>query len=310
VTRAAARALVIAAAVATHGVGVRADAPPPPSAIAIAAVAGDPRDVTAATLVGPAGQVYGAAAGGWTRTTEGGVASGVVAAARHGDELIAAGAAAPLFRWHDGAWTATPLPVRGAIVLGGGPAPSAAIGAAVFVRGARGWTRVDAPAAPTSLWAASEAQVWIIAGGAVYARRGRAFTRAGTAVATRFATAARAPLALGRGAMLDLAGRRTIAALGHGEIVDAGQVGTATWMLVADDHGAIAIEHHDRTTHEVVTPPLTAAWRWLWTDAAGRVAVAAPTGEVVVLERGAWRRAPVAAAAPAAHAGPGPARSP
>jgi hypothetical protein len=76
------RAIAIVAIVC-RAASARADVP------RIAAVAIDPDRVDAAVLIGPAGQVYGPAPdhAGWIRTIEGGVATGVAAAAGHGDDI-------------------------------------------------------------------------------------------------------------------------------------------------------------------------------------------------------------------------------
>ncbi len=283
----------------------------------LATIATDPADVRAAILVGPAGQIYGPVpdGGGWTRTAAGGVAAGVVAVARHGDELLAASAAAPLYRWSAATWTATPLPVHGAIILGGGPAVSAAVGTAILVRHDKGWAKVAAaPSVPTAVWAAGDTQIWIIADGAAWRLRGKQFVRGAAATALTGAPTARAPLALGPGQALDLASNRAIKATTAGDVIAAATAGPDTWLLVRDSRAAsagaaaIRVERHGRRTAEVATAP-AAPWAWIWTDRHGAVAIASPAGDVAIFDGKTWRTAPIADALPAPRAGPGPART-
>ncbi|HTJ46938.1 MAG TPA: hypothetical protein VL463_32765, partial [Kofleriaceae bacterium] len=209
-----ARALAILAILAIASGVARADAP------VVTAVAADPSDVSAAILVGPGGQVYAPDGhGAWARTSAGGIASGATSAARAGGDVLAAGNA--LYLWKDGAWSVTPLPQKGAPIIGVGPAAAAAIGAAIVVRGAKGWTRVpDLSPAPTSVWAASETQVVAISGGVVWRLRGKAFVRGGPA--TALAPGPRA-LAIAGAQVIDVSANRAIKA--GGEVLAATSAG-------------------------------------------------------------------------------------
>jgi hypothetical protein len=282
----------------------------------LAAVAPDPTgtSVAHAFLVGPGGQLYAPVAdrGGWARTTAAGIATPITAAAASGGEIHAAGASAPPFRWRTGEWAAEPLPARGALVLGSGPALAAAIGDAIFVRtDAQTWTQVaTAPSAPAALWAASATQVWIVAGGAAWRLRGKSFTRGPDATAL---AAGPRPIAIAAGAAIDLSANRTVHPSSAGDVVAAAPAGAEVALLVKDAHGVLAVERHPAKGAATTAPaPAGIAWAWMWADAHGAIALAAPTGEVTVLDGGAWHDAQledVAAAAPAAHAGPGPAIS-
>ena len=270
----------------------------------LVAVVADPGDVGAAILVGPGGQVYAPdGAGGWARASAGGIAGGATAAVRAGGDVMAAGNA--LYVWKDGAWNVAPLPIKGAPLLGVGPAASAAIGTAIVVRGAKGWTRVpDAPSAPTALWAASETQVIVVAGGVAWRLRGKAFVRGGAA--TALAPGPR-PLALAGASVMDLSANRPIKA--GGEVIAAAAGGRDVWIL-ARASGGLAIERHAAKRTDTTPAPGTAAWTWIWADAKGKAAIAAPTGELAILDGGAWREIALQIALPAARAGAGPARSP
>jgi hypothetical protein len=293
----------VAVALACVATVARADAPK------LAAVAIDPADVRAAILIGPGGQVYGPAPdhGGWTRTRGGGIAAGVAAAAQSGGDVLAAGASTPIYTWRAGAWDATPLPRKGAVVLGAGPAPAAAIGTTIVVRGDKGWAIVgDAPAPPTAVWAASPTQVLVVANGAVWRLRGKAFVRG--AAATRLAPGTR-PLALAGAQVMDLSAGAGKPIRAGGEVIAATAAGADTWLLVQGASG-LAVEHHAGARTTTTAAPATAAWAWIWADPHGRAALAAPDGALAVLDGGAWHESAAQDALPAPRAGAGPARSP
>ena len=296
----------IAVAAALAACRPAAAEPAPHGAPVIAAVAVDPHDARAAILVGPGGQIYRPdGAGAWTRTAGGGIAAGVVAAVRDGDDLIAAAPRTPLYRWHDGAWRAEPVGAHGAILLGAGPAPAVAVGTRVLVRAGDAWRPVGrAPGPPTALWARSPGDIWIVVDGAPWHLRGGRFTRtAGTATAIVGAR----PWALAGPLARRLDARIRVGAAGAGTVLGAATVGAATWLLVRDGRAA-AVERHGTGT----APPAPPAgdWAWLWADPAGRVAIAAPDGHVAILDGGAWRTTRAGDRLAAPRPGPGPARSP
>jgi hypothetical protein len=272
---------------------------------ALTAVAADPADVRAAVLVGPSGQVYTPTATGWHRPALGGTAAAILGAARVGTTLYIVTSAAPPFRWTDGAWHAAPIPGvrRGAAVPGSGPAPAVAIGSKIVVATAAGWIDVKgAPAPPTALWAASDRDVWIAARGAIWRRRGSSFARVADGAAL---TGGDAPWRIEADRARDLATGKTTRAQA-GTIVAAAHAGEAIVLLVRGDHG-VTVERHGARV-EVLAPP-TGAWALLWADRAGRIAIAAPTGEVAIYADGAWQARPIDTTAPAPRPGPAAART-
>jgi hypothetical protein len=100
------------------------------------------------------------------------------------------------------------------------------------------------------------------------------------------------------------AGKNVRAAKAAATVTAVASAGHDTWLLLGDG----TIERHAGKRTDTLAPPAH-AWAWIWADSHGRVAVAAPTGEVAIFDGNAWRDAPVTTVAPAAHAGPGPATS-
>jgi hypothetical protein len=281
----------------------------------LAAIAPDPTgsSVTHASLLGPGGQLYAPVNGSWARATAAGIATPVTNATIAATDVYASGTDAPPFRFRTGVWTASPLPAKGALVLGTGPALAAAVGTAIYVHTdtpTPAWTlAATAPSAPTALWAAGPTQIWIVTGGAAWHLRGKTFTRGPAAGAL---AGGPRPIAIAATAAIELSANRTVRPDTHGEVVAAAPAGADLALLVKDDHGAFTAERHPAKGAATATAaPAGIAWAWIWADA-GAIALAAPTGEVTVLSNGAWHDATVddvANAAPATHAGPGPAIS-
>lgn len=138
----------------------RAQAPAAPPVIA--AATGGQDDITRSALVGPGGQVYEPGEPGtWQRRFGGGVAIEVKGAARvDADILFVHGNRAPLFRLHDTAWHASPLPNRGRSVIGTSHAPALGIGRHVYTWRDGRWARLASVRGTiTAVWAESERQV-------------------------------------------------------------------------------------------------------------------------------------------------------
>ncbi|MCE9576873.1 MAG: hypothetical protein K8W52_27250, partial [Deltaproteobacteria bacterium] len=91
-----------------------------------------------------------------------------------------------------------------------------------------------------------------------------------------------------------------------GAVLAAAHGPDAVWLLVKGAHGAVVEKHGAKD--ETFAPP-AGGWQFLWTDRRGRVAIAAPTGEVAVLVDGAWQALAIDPALPAPRPGPGAAHS-
>jgi hypothetical protein len=179
----------------------------PPRALPITTVLLDAKDVRRSTLVGPSGQIYeplsapsasappspspaATTAARWVRRTAGGVSATVAGAARLDGELLISGAQTPLFRQRQGQWLLAQLGQRGRVLFSAGPFFAVAIGRQIFVQGkapARASTAATATTSPrllrvgtapgnvVSLWAASEASIYLVTDQGVFRRRGNAF---------------------------------------------------------------------------------------------------------------------------------------
>ncbi len=127
--------------------------------------------VTAAILIGSAGQIYRPdGAGSWRRTALGGVSADLVGAIDDAGVLYGFGRATPLFRYDAGSWHVHPLPNRGPIGFATSGAPAIAIGRHVYLLSRHEFTRVTSlPAAHrrgrdrrslTAVWASDARRIY------------------------------------------------------------------------------------------------------------------------------------------------------
>jgi hypothetical protein len=286
-------------------------------------------DVTRTVLIGPSGQVYDPdGAGKWVRRHAGGVAADVAGAARtvHG-ELVVAGRATPLYRRDGDVWYALRIGETGRTVLGGGPAPSVAVGKQVFVHGkGQGkhkktgtWTRIGTlPAAPSRLWASGPKSVWAATDSTLYRLSGRAFTKAGAA--PRLLAGGKTAWGIHDDRLRNLATDKSIPAELDGaavEIVAAGAApdDDALHVVVRTDAGRLVLARTGKTAlarvDDVPAPRSSTAPGvvGLVVDASGHALVAFADGTIAFRTGDTWTTAQVEDDLPRTQQGPGPSRT-
>lgn len=307
------RTSIVAAALAAL-----ASLPAPAAADDGLTAAAVPADPMAAIFVGPSGQIWEPDGhGAWIRDTAGGVAADV-----HGavvaDALVVVGKSAPPYRWDGDRWQALRLGERGRTHAGTGPRAALAIGGQIFVWSAAQWKRVGKVSGPVAaLWAASEAKVYVAAGGKVWRLAGKAFVEAGAADVLDFAGTT-SPSAITRdGLLYDGATRKTAAITLGGQPVTPLAIAApptgGPWVL-GTLAGQPALARKKGTGWESVPAPALAADDppvGFGVDGAGLAVVATRSGAIWLRAAdGTWSAGRRDDRPAPPRPGPGPARLP